>query len=377
MAGRSGEVTDELVDLYETLARNEIGLIFTGHLYCEPRGRYAVSQTGIHSDDLIPGLRRLTDAVHRHGATIFAQVAHAGSQSRVPDNEPLAPSPVPNQLTGREVREATPAEIEASIAAFAAGARRAADAGFDGVHVHGANGYLISEFSSPLTNRRTDGWGGTPEARNRFALDVVRRIRAALPAHVALTMKIGFVDAVPDAGGLELEEAVRRSGRLIEAGLQAIEVSCNVMRKPTDSAAQYVAVDSRRALADLLVHRLGRPPYPEAYFLPWARKLRESVDTTVVLVGGIRTTQTMEALLRNRECDFVALARPFIREPDLARQLARGRVGRVDCTSCNLCLTHEGHHPLRCWRVPRRRLLQHAAYRFSGGLKKGPTIEVR
>src|SRR5439155_21101586 len=123
--------------------------------------------------------------------------------------------------------------------------------------------------------------------------------------------------------------------------------------------------------------RLGKAAYPEAYFAPWARALREHIDTTVVLVGGMRRRETMEALLTEGDCDFVALARPLIREPDLPAQLAQGRTGQVDCTSCHLCLMHEGHHSLRCWRVPRRRLLQHAAYRFSGGFSRGPTIEVR
>src|SRR5439155_18961507 len=192
-------------------------------------------------------------------------------------------------------------------------------------HVHGANGYLISEFSSPLTNRRADEWGGSPEKRDRFALEVVRRIRAELPAHMALTMKIGLVDAVPEPGGLGLEESIRRAGRLVDAGLDAVEVSCNAMRRPTDSAAQYVAVDSRRALRDWLLHRLGKAAYPEAYFAPWARALREHIDTTVVLVGGMRRRETMEALLTEGDCDFVALARPLIREPDLPAQLAQGR----------------------------------------------------
>jgi 2,4-dienoyl-CoA reductase-like NADH-dependent reductase (Old Yellow Enzyme family) len=377
MAGPDGEVTEQLLDLYGALARGGVGLIFTGHLYCEPRGRYAVNQTGIHSDERIAGLRELANAVHRHGATIFAQVAHAGSQSRVPTVEPIAPSSVPNELTGREVREASAEEIDTAVEAFAAGAGRAAEAGFDGVHIHAANGYLISEFSSPLTNRRNDEWGGSPENRDRFALEVVRRIRAELPAHMAVTMKIGFVDAVPESGGLGLEEAIRRAGRLVEAGLDAVEVSCNAMRRPTDSAAQYVAVGSRRALRDWLVHRVGKPAHPEAYFAPWARALREDVDTTIVVVGGMRRRETMEALLTAGDCDFVALARPLIREPDLPAQLGRGRTGQADCTSCNLCLMHEGHHSLRCWRVPRHRLLQHAAYRFSGGFTRGPTIEVR
>jgi 2,4-dienoyl-CoA reductase-like NADH-dependent reductase (Old Yellow Enzyme family) len=377
MAGPGGEVSDQLVALYEQLAANEVGLIFTGHLYCHPRGKYAVRQTGIHSDELIPGLRRLTGAVHRHGGRIFAQLAHAGSQSRVPANDPLAPSPVPNELTGREVGEASPAEIEEALDAFAAAARRAAEAGFDGIHIHGANGYLISEFSSPLANRRSDEWGGSPEARDRFALEVVRRTREALPRELAVTMKLGLVDATDSGERLTLDESVRRAARLVPAGLDAVEVSCNVMRLPTDSARQYVAVDRRRALRDLLLHRVFASPEPEAYFAPWAGRLREEVQTTVVLVGGLRRTETMEEVIRSGRADFVALARPFIREPDLARRLAEGRTGQVDCTSCNLCLMHEGQHSLRCWRVPRRRLAQHAAFRLSGGFGRGPTIGLR
>lgn len=365
MAGPDGEVTDQLVELYETLARNGIGAIFTGHLTCDRRGRYAVDQSGIHDDALVPGLQRLTGAVQRHGARILAQLAHAGSQTRVPGNPPLAPSPVPNPLTGRDVAAATEEEIAGAIEAFAAGARRAVAAGFDGVHVHGANGYLISEFSSPLTNRRDDAWGGDAGRRSRFAVEVVRAVRAAVPEGIPVTMKLGMVDAVP--GGLQLEESVERAAALVEAGLDAIEVSCNAMRLPTDSARQYVAVDRRRALADLLLHRLAHGPADEAYFLPWARAVRARVDTTIVLVGGLRRTETMERILAAGEADFLALARPLIREPDLPRQLAEGRRGRVDCTSCNLCLTHEGHHSLRCWRTPRARLVEHAVYRFSGG----------
>jgi 2,4-dienoyl-CoA reductase-like NADH-dependent reductase (Old Yellow Enzyme family) len=101
--------------------------------------------------------------------------------------------------------------------------------------------------------------------------------------------------------------------------------------------------------------------------MPWARRVRERVDTTLVAVGGMRRVETMQALVAAGDADFVALARPFIREPTLARQIAEGRTGRVDCTSCNLCLRHEGHHALRCWRTPRRRLIEHAAFRLRGG----------
>lgn len=370
MAAADGAVTDELTRLYGRLAEGGVGAIFTGHLYCHPRGQYARRQTGVYDDSLMPGLRRLSDAVHRAGGVVLGQVAHAGSQSRVPTLSPLAPSAVPNALTGREVPAATPAEIEEAVAAFAAGARRVVEAGFDGVHIHGANGYLISEFLSPLTNRREDEWGGTASHRARFALEVVRAVRAEVPPDRALTMKLGMVDAPP--GGLDLEESVRVAAQLVDAGVDALEVSCGVMLAASDSARQYVAVDRRRAAEDLLLHRLLAQPAEEAYFMPWARRLRRRVDTRLIAVGGMRRTETMNALLAAGEADFIAMARPFIREPDLARRIAEGRSGRVDCTSCNICLMHEGHHSLRCWRTPRRRLLHHAAYRLAGGFRWGP-----
>ena len=368
MADDRGAVTDQYVALYEELARNDVGLIFTGHLYCATRGRYARRQTGIYADDLVPGLRRVTDAVHRHGGRIFAQVAHAGSQSRVEaGTPPLAPSAVPNALTGRPVPAAGEDEVAEAIAAFAAGARRAVDAGFDGVHIHAANGYLISEFSSPTANRRTDAWGGSPEGRDRFIVEIARAVRGAVPDEMPVTLKLGMVDATP--GGLGLDESLPRAKRLVETGLDGLEISCGVMQRATDSARQYVAVDPRRAAEDLLVHRIFSQPEAEAYFLPWARAVRADVDTNIILAGGMRTTQTMIRIVRDRDVDFVALSRPLIREPDLVRQIANGRTGRVDCTSCNLCLLHEGHHALRCWRTPRRNLLEHAIFRLRGGLR--------
>ncbi len=364
-------VTDALVAIHERLARGGIGLIVTGHMFCHRRGRYEHLQTGIDHEGLIPGLRRLTDAVHRHGGKIFAQIAHAASQSIVAENEPLAPSAIPNVMTGRMVRDASPDEIEEAVRAFAAAARRAAEAGFDGVHIHGANGYLISEFRSPLTNRRTDEWGGSQERRDAFGVAVVRAVREALPAGLGLSMKVGFEDVVDETGGLSVDEAVEGARRFVEAGLDAIEVSSNLMADyERASIVPYVAVDSRRALEDLLPHRLFKREAPEAYFLPYARRARD-LGTKIILVGGLRRTATMERLLESGDADFVAMARPLIREPELVRKLETGWRGRVECVSCNICLMHEDHHSLRCWRVPRRRLLRHAAYRLGGGFRGG------
>jgi 2,4-dienoyl-CoA reductase-like NADH-dependent reductase (Old Yellow Enzyme family) len=368
----TGKMTAPLLDLYERLAAGGIGGIFTGHLYVEPRGKYARGQGGIHVDDVIPGLRRLTETVHSRGAAIFAQLAHAGSQSRVPGLVPLAPSPIPNPLTGQDVGAGSDVEINQVVDAFGKAARRAVEAGFDGVHIHGANGYLISEFSSPLTNRRHDAWGGDVERRGEFAVAVVKSVRAAVPANFPVTMKIGMVDAVE--GGLGLEETVPRAARLVDTGLDAIEVSCGLMNAPTDSANTYVEVGPRRAVEDLLLHRVVGSPRPQAYFRPFARALRQEVDTRIVLVGGLRSTSMMRDALGSGDADFVAIARPLIREPDLPAQIEAGREGLVDCTSCNLCLIHEGHHPLQCWRSPKIRLLQHAAYRLSGGFRRAGVI---
>jgi 2,4-dienoyl-CoA reductase-like NADH-dependent reductase (Old Yellow Enzyme family) len=275
---------------------------------------------------------------------------------------------VPNALTGRMVDAASQGEIDEAIAAFAAGARRAVQAGFDGVHIHGANGYLVSEFSSPLTNKRTDRWGGSPERRDTFLKEVLGAVRKAIPADVAVTVKLGLQDAVP--GGMQLDEGVRRGEILAAGGADAIEVSCNAMRLPSDSAKEYVAVGPARAFGDLLLHRLLSAPHPEAYFLEPARELRRRVSTPIILVGGMRSPATMEGVLERGEADFIAMARPFIREPDLVVRLADGRRGPVACTSCNLCLMHESHHSLRCWRVPRRRLWEHAVYRLGGGFRE-------
>lgn len=370
MAAVDGTVTDALLALYTRLAQSGVGTIFTGHLYCHPRGKYVRRQAGIYEDRLVPGLRRIVRSVHDNGGIVLAQLAHAGSQSRVPLIEPLAPSAVPNELTGRTVGAGSIEEIEEAISAFADAAKRAMEAEFDGVHIHAANGYLISEFLSPLTNRREDDWGGDPARRASFALAVVRAVRAVVPRDRALTVKLGVQDASPR--GIGVEEAAQVGARLVEEGVDAIEVSCGVMRQASDSAAQYVAVDRRRAAADLLVHRVLSRPAKEAYFVDWAQALRRTVETTLIAVGGMRSTETMCRVLEAGDADFIAMARPYIREPDLAAQIAGGRTGLVACTSCNLCLRHEGHHSLRCWRTPRYRLFQHAAYRVAGGFRWGP-----
>lgn len=371
MADVHGRVGDDYVRLHEALAVGGVGLSFTGHIFCHPRGRYGALQAGLHDDESIPGFRRVTEAVHRHGGRIFAQIAHAGSQSMSFATQALAPSPVDNVMTGRKVAEASVEEIAEAVQAFASASRRAMEAGFDGVHLHGANGYLISEFRSPLTNRREDTWGGTQDKREAFPVEVVSAVRAQVPADKGLTMKVGLADLVADDGGLKVDDAVNGVARFVNAGLDGVEVSSNLMSDYVSASIRpYVAVDRTRALQDLLFHRLHRRAEPEGYFLPFAKAVRAAVDTNVILVGGLRRVQTIESILRSGSADFVSMARPFIREPDLAVRLSRGGQLAPSCVSCNICLMHDEHHALQCWRVPRRNLLLHAGYRLSGGFRR-------
>lgn len=360
MATDSGAVTPELIDLHRTLAANGVGLSLLGHAFVHSRGQSLPNQTGIHDDAMIPGLAQLTGAVHRAGGKIFAQLAHAGNQGGMSGFAMVAPSAMANALTGSVAEPASDEEIQEVIEAFGAAAARAREAGFDGIHIHAANGYLLSSFGSPHSNTRTDRWGGDAERRSRLLTRVYQSIRDVVGPEFPVTAKVGMEDQVDN--GLELSESVERVRELASLGLDGVEVSVGLMASGADSCHKYVAVDRRRALADHLYFRMFSPPSGEAYFEPYAQAIRAVVpDLTLLLVGGIRTTETVERILADGSCDFVCLARPLIREPDVVAQIEAGRRGRFDCTSCNLCLENEGSARLQCWRTPRVRLIHAAA----------------
>jgi 2,4-dienoyl-CoA reductase-like NADH-dependent reductase (Old Yellow Enzyme family) len=362
MAEIDGRVSRELVAFYRELGRGGAGLIITGHIYVEPRGQYTPRQMGIDRDECVPGLRSLTDAAHEGGGAIFAELAHAGSQSLIGDIEPVAPSLVPNAIFARTPREMDEDDINAVIDAFAAAARRAVEAGFDGIHIHGGNGYLISEFSSPHANRRDDRWGGCAENRGRFFLAICEAIRDAVGPDVPVTARIGVADALED--GLETGESTERARLLAAKGIDGFETTYGVMTSYRENIRPYVAVSALRAVTSGLVPRLWSPAGPEAYYREFARAIRQAVDVPVILVGGMRTTAMMNDVIRSGDADFIAMARPFIREPDIARQITNGRRGMVDCVSCNICLMHDGTDPLRCWRRRPADLAFHAYCRL-------------
>jgi 2,4-dienoyl-CoA reductase-like NADH-dependent reductase (Old Yellow Enzyme family) len=323
----------------------------------EARGQYEPRQVGLDHDSRIGSLARVTEAVHRHGGIIFAELSHAGSQSLITDIVPLAPSIVPNAIFARAPAEMSDADIEKVIADFAAAAGRAMKAGFDGIHLHAGNGYLLSQFNSPFANRRTDRWGGDPRRRGRFIIEVFRALRGATGADFPITTRLGVADAV--AGGLALNDGLAIARQLAELGLNGLEVTYGVMTSYRENIQPYTGVGRMQAIADGMLHRSFSRPVAEAYYRPFARAAKAAVDVPVILVGGLRSTQVMDEVLRSGDADFLAMARPFVREPDLVNKIAQGRRGPVACVSCNICFMHEGIDPLRCWRTPSA-LLEHA-----------------
>jgi 2,4-dienoyl-CoA reductase-like NADH-dependent reductase (Old Yellow Enzyme family) len=367
MADEQGVITRDYTRLHLELVRGGVGLNFTGHACVLPNGKSMPGMTGIYDDGHVTALRELTDAVHEAGGKIFAQIQHCGSQSLAPDITPVAPSVIINPQFLRVPEEITPAQIEETIRAFGEAAGRVKAAGFDGVHVHAGHGYLISEFLSPHSNKREDEWGGTLENRQRFGLHVFRAMRAEVGHEFPITWKLGLQDFVPD--GLPLEEGMATAELFDAEGVDAIEGSAGLMSPLAESAQTYAGVTRRRALEDGLVHRIFSKPKPEAYFLGWTQELRKRVNCQLILVGGMRTTEAMHSAIAAGHSDFVSLARPLIREPDLVNQIAAGRQGLVDCVSCNICLMHDGRDPLRCWRAKKTDLMKHALLRVTGQLK--------
>jgi len=369
MASRNGVVYDSFVELYRRLAEGGAGLLLTGHMYVDPRGQASANQTGIHDDKVIPALRRATDAVHEAGGLIFAQIGHCGSQTMMSSITPVAPSPVPNAMYTIQPEELTAAELGALVEAFGAAAGRAAEAGFDGVHIHGGNGYLISEFCSPHANTRDDEWGGDAERRSRFMLEVYDAVRRAVGDGFPVTARLSVEDSVP--GGLQREESLQRARLLAERGLDGFETTYGVMRSYFENIRPYVAVGRAQAWRNLLVQRARQPAGAEAYYRPFARAVKEASGLPVILVGGVRTTETMTDILAAGDADFVAMARPFIREPDLVRKLEAGRTGGVECVSCNMCLAHDGFDPLQCWRDNPRNIAVHIRKHYWTNRRKG------
>lgn len=335
LADGQGRPLASLAGVYRNLARAEVGLIVTGHAFVHPMGRHSLSQTGIHQDENISSLRRVCQPVASTDSKIFIQLSHAGRQSRpgVLPSKPWAPSAVPFGDGVYNPRAMTEEEIEEVIESFGQAARRAKEAGFHGIEIHGAHGFLISSFLSPHTNRRTDKWGGSEENRLRFLLEVYKRIRRQVGREYPLTMKLNGSDYLKN--GLKPEASAAIASRMVSEGIDGITVSGG-MREGDGSP--------RPKTWDI------KSPDEEAYFRNEAKVIKRAVASLpLALVGGLRSARIMEQIVEEKLAEFVALSRPFIMEPDLVMRIKAGMQEPAACDSCNDCLAAPA---LDCSKLP-------------------------
>lgn len=321
MCEQNGRPTEKLAQYYRTLSAGGIGLIISGYTFIRPEGKQLAGKMGIYTDDFESDFKKLTSAVHDAGGKIAIQLVHAGGQtsSKFMGTTPVAPSSIKTAQFPEIPTELTKAQIQTIIDAFGEGARRAKAWGFDAVQLHGAHGYLINQFLSPLTNRRSDEYGGTIDHRSRFLFEVYHNVRDQVGSDYPVFIKLNASDNLD--GGFDLPDALIVAKRLSEAGIDAIEVSSGTGASGTKTPAR-IKIDT---------------PEKEAYNLDFAVRIKEVVKCPVMVVGGFRSYEVVEKAIQTYGMDFVALSRPLIREPNLPLRWLNGDRRPASCISCSGC----------------------------------------
>lgn len=320
MATIEGAVTPKLIDTMTALARGGVGLIISSHTYVRPEGQSTPWQLGIYRDHLIPGLQEMTDAVHTVGGKMVMQLAHGGNfaAEKLIGQPPWVVSDFEGLAKSRR-REISAQDIREIVDAFADGARRAQAAGFDGVQLHSAHGYFLSQFLSPIFNRRQDKFGGDIHNRVRIHLEICRAIRNMVGRDYPLLIKMNCRDFAEN--GLSLEDSIQAVKLLAQAGFNAVELSGGLLTG-----------------GKLSPTRLGiNSEDKEAYFKDDAWAFKKAIDIPLILVGGIRSIEVAEKLVESSVADYLSMSRPFIREPNLIKRWQSGDRRKAECSSDNLC----------------------------------------
>ena len=299
MATAEGEVTDRHIKHYSTRAKGGVGLIILEHTYVLKDGKLSTGQLGLYADGLIPGLNRLTQAIHKEGSKVIVQLTHAGAKtnSGIIGGQPVGPSNVAPPDSRESPRPLTQAEITSIALAFADAARRALEAGCDAVELHGAHGFLIGQFLSPYTNRREDAYGGNLQGRMRFPSEVIKAVRSVLPTEVPVFYRFGADDMVE--GGLTLGEAKLAAPLLERCGVDVLDVSGGLGGGGSDRYSD------------------------QGYFVPLAQSIRESVKIPVIGVGNITEAEYADRVVREGRVDLVALGRKLLSDPDFPKLAAQ------------------------------------------------------
>jgi 2,4-dienoyl-CoA reductase-like NADH-dependent reductase (Old Yellow Enzyme family) len=320
MAADDGSCTAKLIDLMASLAKGGVGLIISSHAYVLKEVQATPWQLGIYKDELVPGLQDMTTAVHENGGKIVIQLAHAGyfANPKLTGQTPMAPSNVEG-ISKTPRNEMSPGDIQNVISAFEAGAKRAKAAGFDGIQIHSAHGYLLSQFLSPAFNQRTDDYGGDIQNRARIHLHILQRIRQAVGEDYPVLIKMNCQDFIEN--GLSPEDSLQVAKMLVAEGIDAIELSGGVLISQKLSPS-----------------RLGiKSEDEEAYFQEYTKAFKNQIDVPLILVGGNRSYTVAERLVEEGIADYISMSRPFIREPGLINRWKSGDLSKAECVSDNMC----------------------------------------
>jgi 2,4-dienoyl-CoA reductase-like NADH-dependent reductase (Old Yellow Enzyme family) len=323
MADKNGYVTPKLMNHIMELVEGEVGLIISGHISVHKSGQNSESQLCIYDDSHVSSLEKLVEKVHEKSGKIVAQLNHGGAHSNPPNFQGKLISSSATEKTGPNCRAMTKEDIALITKAFKEAAIRAKTAGFDGVQLHGAHGYLLSQFLSPLYNKRKDEYGGCVENRARFIVEIYKAIRESVSNEYPVLIKMNVTDFLE--GGTGLEDALITASIFDKIGFDALELSGGVCYGWNTYGLDYSPCKTSSE---------------EAYYLETARKLRPKIKTPLVLTGGIRSYELAERIIKDEDADYIGLSRPLLREPDLVYRWKSGNISPSLCihdSSCLLC----------------------------------------
>ena len=335
LADDNGFVGETSVNLIKSLAQHDVGLVITGNTYVVKSGQRFPNANCLFTDDHIHGFRKMAQAVHDIDGRVVMQIGHNGVQARLAaqSGEDYLAVSLTEDLPdfGRRPKEMDEEDIQTVIHAFSRAGWRAREAGFDGVQIHGAHGYLVNQFLSPLTNRRKDRWGGSLENRMRFVVEVVRGVKSAAGEDFPVMIKLGAKDYVEGDIGQTPEESALVAKRVAAEGVCLVEISHAALAPRFRKI--MMGIDS---------------PEKEAVFLAEARVVRKETDVPIALVAGMRSLPVMEEVVRSGAADFISLCRPLIREPDL---ITRWKAGDTRPAACISCPDPTGMFPFGCFNL--------------------------
>lgn len=364
MADKSGRPLEELTKVYTRLANGGVGAIITGFAAVQPNGRVLPNMLMFDKDEYIEDYQKILEPVKEYGTSVILQLAHGGGQIDpvLTKEEAVAPSKLKYPFNGASARAMREEEIEEVIKNFVKAIVRAKAAGFDGVQLHAAHGFLLSEFLSPCCNKRKDKWGDTTEGRFRIISEIIKGAKRELESFPIL-MKFNAYDG--DRNGMTIPEAIKIAKLFEEAGGDAIEVSSggivlgfqsSRMNEPPTKAIMNMhhryrnkSALSKKILSKLLPLVLKMLEPIHNYNVAAAFEIKEHVKIPVIVTGGIRNLDAMESILEKEQADYISLCRPLIIEPNLVKKFKEGKQDRSRCIDCGFCLIGIAENRLRCY----------------------------